>query len=95
MWRVRSHPGLALQEELAARGLSANRLALALGVNANRITEILHGQRAVTPDTAVRLAAYLGGEPRFWLVMQALHDLSVFELDKGEEVRRQVRPEEG
>ena len=56
-----------LREELEARGMSANALAMRLGVPAGRITEIIHEKRAVTPDTAIRLAEFFGGEPRFWI----------------------------
>ena len=55
-----SHPGRLLKRELAARGLSANRLALDLGVPSGRITDILNGRRAISADTAVRLGRYFG-----------------------------------
>ena len=58
------HPGEVLQEELAARGLTANALALKLRVPANRLTEILNGKRGISPDTALRLSRYLGPERR-------------------------------
>ena len=58
------HPGEILREELDVLGLSANALARALGVPVNRITQILHGQRGVTADTALRLARYFGTTPQ-------------------------------
>lgn len=57
------HPGRILKRELAARGLSANALALALRVPSGRITAILNGKRAVTPETALRLGRYFGNSP--------------------------------
>jgi antitoxin HigA-1 len=54
------HPGRLLKRELTARGLSANRLALDIGVPSGRITDILNGRRAITADTAVRLGRYFG-----------------------------------
>ena len=85
------HPGRVLKEELEARGLSANRLALDLGVPANRITGILNGKRAVSADTALRLARYLGTSARFWVNLQSHYDLEVAERERGEEIRRSVR----
>ena len=64
MDRRPTHPGEVLRDELEARKMSANRLALDLGVPSGRITEILNGRRSITPDTAVRLALYWGGKPQ-------------------------------
>jgi addiction module HigA family antidote len=61
-----SHPGRLLKRELSARGLSANRLALDLGVPSGRVTDILNGRRAISADTAVRLGRYFGNGPQFW-----------------------------
>lgn len=77
MPRVRTHPGEILREEyLVPLKLSARRLAGALGVPANRITEIMRGERDVTADTAIRLGRYFRTDPRFWLNLQAAHDIS-------------------
>ena len=77
MARVRTHPGEVLREEyLVPLGLSAHALAKDLGVPANRITEIMRGERDMTADTAIRLGRYFRADPRFWLNMQAAHDLS-------------------
>jgi len=77
MPRVRTHPGEVLREEyLLPLGLSARDLAKLLGVPANRITEIMRGERDLTADTAIRLARYFGTDPRFWLNLQAAHDIS-------------------
>jgi len=70
------HPGEILQKDfLDEFGLSAYRLAKDIGVNRIRISEILHGKRDVTPDTAIRLGLYFGIEPEFWLNLQAHYNL--------------------
>jgi addiction module HigA family antidote len=71
-----SHPGGLLKRELEARRLSANRLALELGVPSGRITDILNGRRSITADTALRLGRYFGNSPRFWLDLQSQYDLA-------------------
>jgi addiction module HigA family antidote len=77
MARLRTHPGEVLKEEfLLPLGLSARALAAALDVPANRLTEIMRGTRDVSADTAIRLGRYFGTDPRFWLNLQAAHDLS-------------------
>ena len=74
---LRTHPGEVLREEyLVPLGLSARALAKVLGVPANRLTEIMRGTRDVSADTAIRLGRYFGTDPRFWLNLQAAHDLS-------------------
>jgi addiction module HigA family antidote len=80
MTRVRTHPGEVLREEfLRPLGMSARVLAKALDVPANRITEIMRGERDVSADTAIRLGRYFRTDPRFWLNPQAGYDLSVAE----------------
>jgi addiction module HigA family antidote len=86
-----AHPGRLLRRELAARRLSANRLALDLGVPSGRITDILNGRRAISADTAVRLGRYFGNRPQFWLDLQAQYDIAVVERDHGKEISRQIR----
>ena len=77
MPRLQTHPGEVLREEyLDPLGLSARTLAKLLGVPANRLTEIMRGTRDVSADTAIRLSRYFGTDPRFWLNLQAAHDLS-------------------
>ena len=73
-------------------GLSANALALALRVPANRIGAIVKGERAVSADTALRLARYFGTTAQFWLNLQTRHDLSVTEKESGEKIVRDVNP---
>jgi antitoxin HigA-1 len=72
-------------------GLSGNALARALRVPANRITGIIKGQRAVTTDTALRLARYFGTSPEFWINMQAGHDLSKARAESGKQIAAEVR----
>jgi len=81
-----------LRRELAARGLSANRLALDLGVPSGRVTDILNGRRAITADTAVRLGRYFGSGARFWLDLQGQYEIALVEREKGAEIDRRVRP---
>lgn len=70
------HPGeILLEEFLSPLGLSQNALARAVGVPPRRINEIVLGKRGISADTAVRLAAALGTSERFWLGLQADHDL--------------------
>ena len=85
------HPGEVLLEEfLEPAGLSQYRLAKDVSVPPRRINEIVHGKRAVTADTALRLARYFGTTPRFWLNLQAQHDLDI-EADRlGDRLDREV-----
>jgi antitoxin HigA-1 len=86
------HPGKLLKRELAARELSANRLAIELGVPSGRITDIVNGRRGITADTAVRLSRYFGNTAQFWLNLQNLYDIAVIEREKGSDIRRRIRP---
>jgi antitoxin HigA-1 len=87
------HPGEILKADvLDALGLSAAALARALGVPTNRITGILNEDRAVTADTALRLARYLGGEPEFWLNLQSAYDLKLAMKEAGRAIERDVAP---
>lgn len=91
MARIKQHPGKLLRAELAARELSANKLALALRLPANRITGILRGERAITAETAVRLGCYLGTGAEFWMNLQAAYEISVVESERGREIAKEVR----
>ncbi len=86
------HPGEVLREEIEERRLSANALSQAIGVPANRITGILNEARAVTPDTAMRLARCFGMSAAFWLNLQQAYDLRTAEAAIGAEIERRVRP---
>jgi antitoxin HigA-1 len=86
------HPGAVLQDLLAEAGITANALALALRVPANRIGGIIKGQRGITPDTALRLARYFGTSARLWVNLQAKHDLELAEDAMGRRIQREVSP---
>jgi len=87
------HAGEILREEfMAPLGLSMNSLALALRVPVTRVTEIVHERRAITPDTALRLARYFNTTPRFWVNLQAAYDLEIAEQELEQEIVRDVRP---
>jgi addiction module HigA family antidote len=85
------HPGEVLREDyLAPLGLSVNALAQALAVPTTRIHEIVKERRAVTADTAERLARYFGGDATSWLALQASYDLKT--LPTRAEIEQRVRP---
>ena len=87
------HPGEILREDfLKPLGLSMNRLALHLRVPVTRIAEIVRERRAITPDTALRLARYFNTSPRFWLNAQALYDLEVAQDELQPAIQRDVHP---
>jgi len=91
--RVTTHPGEMLQEEfLKPLDLSVNALALALRVPANRIAATVNGKRAVTADTALRLARFFGNSPEFWMNLQAMHDLTKTKVESGRQIERDVNP---
>jgi antitoxin HigA-1 len=84
------HPGRTLAAELAARKLSANALALKLRVPANRVSDIIRGHRAVSPDTALRLGRCFGTSAQFWMNLQANYDLAIARQERGATVDREV-----
>jgi addiction module HigA family antidote len=87
------HPGEILREEyLVPLGMSANALAMALRVPAPRINDIVRERRAVTSDTALRLARFFGGDARSWLNLQVAYDLRLAERSAGKKIQQQVRP---
>jgi len=89
---VTTSPGEMLaQEFLGPLGLSQNQLAMNIHVPATRIGEIVRGKRAVTPDTALRLARFFGNSPEFWLNLQQLHDLTKAKLALGKTIEAEVR----
>jgi addiction module HigA family antidote len=91
--RVTTHPGEVLSEEfLKPLGMSANALAMALRVPATRIGAILKGERAVTAETALRLARFFGTSPEFWMNLQAMHDLTKARRECGSKIERDVQP---
>lgn len=80
------HPGEHLAEELEALDMSASELARKISVPANRITQILNGTRAITGDTALRLAHFFGTSAQFWLNLQSLYDLRRAERKAGKSI---------
>lgn len=82
------HPGEHLAEELKELDMSAAELARRLGVPTNRVTEILNGRRAITGDTALRLAHFFGTSAEFWLNLQSLYDLRIAQKKAGKIIRR-------
>lgn len=86
------HPGEILREEMEELNLSARQLAAALHVPANRVTGILNEQRAITADTALRLARYFGTTPEFWMNLQAAYELRRTRFQRGEQISKEVQP---
>jgi antitoxin HigA-1 len=87
------HPGEILREEfLKPLRLSMNALALDLHVPVTRITEVVHERRAITPDTALRLARYFNTTPEFWMNLQVTFDLETAKDREQAKVNREVRP---
>lgn len=85
------HPGEILREEiLGPLGLSANGLARELRVPVTRVNEILHERRAITADTALRLARYLGTTAQFWMNLQSSYELKITEQARGAQITREV-----
>src|ERR1700746_1478 len=82
------HPGEHLAEELKELGISAAELARNLAVPTNRITGIWNGQRAITGDTALRLAHFFGTSAEFWLNLQSLYELRVAQRKAGKSIDR-------
>jgi len=81
------HPGEHLAEELKELGISAAELARNLEVPTNRITGILNGQRAITGDTALRLAHFFGTSAEFWLNLQSLYELRLAQKKAGKSIQ--------
>lgn len=81
------HPGEHLAEELSELDMSAAELARKLDVPTNRITGILNGQRAITGDTALRLAHFFGTSGEFWLNLQSLYELRMAQKKAGKSIR--------
>ena len=81
------HPGEHLAEELKELSMSAAELARKLDVPTNRITGILHGQRAITGDTALRLAHFFGTSAAFWLNLQSIYELRTAEKKVGKSIK--------
>jgi len=86
-------PGEMLEQEfIKPLGLSRAEAARRLGVPANRITQIVKGRRAITPETALRLEALFGWPAAYWLQNQAEYDLEIARTARGRRIRKEVRP---
>ena len=87
------HPGEVLREDfLKPLQLSANALSKALHVAAGRINDIVLERRGVTPDTALRLARFFGGDAQSWLNLQQIYDLKVTEREKAKQIEAEIEP---
>jgi addiction module HigA family antidote len=87
------HPGEILREEfLVPLGLSANALAIAIGVPATRVNEIVNERRGITGDTALRLGRYFHMTAEFWMGLQGDFDLELVRYRSGREIKQAVRP---
>ena len=87
------HPGETLREDfLRPLGLTVNRLAIELRVPVTRVNDIVRGRRAITADTALRLARYFGTTPQFWMNLQANYALEEVQDARGSEIVDRIRP---
>ncbi len=87
------HPGETLREDfLTPLGMTLHRLAMELNVPATRVNDIVRGKRAITADTALRLARYFGTTPQFWMNLQTNYDLELAQDARGSEIAGRIRP---
>lgn len=86
------HPGQVLRTVLDDAGVTANAVALALRIPANRLTEIINGKRSLTADTSLRLARYFGTSAQMWMNLQAKYDLEKAEDELEARIQTEVRP---
>ena len=86
------HPGELLRDELNEIGVSLNELARALRVPMNRISAIVNGKRAITVDTAMRLARYFGTSAQYWLNLQNAYDLEIADQEIRPRIEKEVLP---
>jgi addiction module HigA family antidote len=86
------HPGeILLEEFLEPMQITQYRLAKDISVDPRRINEIVHGQRAISADTALRLGRYFGMSPQFWLNLQSHFDLELLDMKNGDRIEREVK----
>ena len=89
------HPGeILIEEYLKPMGISQYRLAKDINVDPRRINEIIHGQRSITADTALRLARYFGTSERFWLNLQSRYDLELQKMELGDRLEKEVKAQD-
>ena len=75
-------------------GMTVHRMAMELSVPATRVNDIVRGKRAITADTALRLARYFGTTPQFWMSLQANYELELAQDARGPEIADRIRPRE-
>ena len=86
------HPGEILYEDfMKAMGINARKLASDIDVSPSRISELVHGQRPITADTALRLGLYFGMEPRFWMNLQAEYDMRMATRNLQKKIASRIR----
>ena len=86
------HPGeILLEEFLNPMDISQYRLSKDISVDPRRINEIVHGKRAISADTALRLGRYFGMSPQFWLNLQTHYDLELLGMKSGDQIQREVK----
>ena len=86
------HPGeILLEEFLKPMDISQYRLAKDISVDPRRINEIVHGKRAISADTALRLGRFFGTSARFWLNLQSHYDLELEEMELGDRLEKEVK----
>lgn len=88
MSRPAIHPGEVLADELAELGITPSELARQIDVPANRVTQIMHGRRGITGDTALRLGHWFGTSAQFWLNLQSAYDIRLAQEKAGREIGR-------
>ncbi len=86
------HPGDVLAEQIEALDITAAEAARALGIPHSRLSQILHGRRAITADTALRLSRWLGTDDEFWMNVQTRYDLDVARDATGDVIATAVMP---
>jgi antitoxin HigA-1 len=87
------HPGDILGDELRELGISAREMARQIKVPANRVTQIIRGERGISGDTALRLGHWFGTSPEFWMNLQKTYELNRARAEIGEEVKKLPRRE--
>lgn len=88
MPRPAIHPGEILADELAELGISPTELSRLINVPPNRVTQIIHGRRGITGDTALRLGHWFGSSAQFWLNLQSAYDIRMAEEKAGREIAK-------
>jgi addiction module HigA family antidote len=88
MSRLPIHPGEILADELAELGVTPTELSRQIAVPANRVTQLIKGQRGITGDTALRLGHWFGTSPQFWLNLQSAYDIRQADERLGKEIRK-------